>query len=150
MSSLPVPDQAPAPGRAAAPAVEAPPPAEAPHRLLRPLGLVLLVLVVGVLVTLLSWDVARDLARRAEARRFEYRTSRILTDIRHGLETDEILLRSVGGLFSVGGGITRQQWRDYFDAMESGTRSPTSAPSAPRTAGRWGWTCRRIRRRRKP
>lgn len=124
MSSLPVPDNAPPPGRTDAPAVEAPPPAEAPHKLLRPFGLVMLVLVVGILVTLLSWDVARDLSRRAEARRFEYRTSRILTDIRHGLESDEILLRSVAGLFSVGGGITRQQWRDYFDAMESGTRSP--------------------------
>jgi PAS domain S-box-containing protein len=92
--------------------------------MLRPFGLVMLVLVVGMLVTLLSWDVARDLSRRAEARRFEYRTSRILTEIRHGLESDEILLRSVSGLFSVGGGITRQQWRDYFDALESGTRSP--------------------------
>ena len=124
MSSLPAPDQAPGPGPTAAPAVEAPPPAEAPHRLLRPFGLVMLVLVVGVLVTLLSWDVARDLTRRAEARRFEYRTSRILSDIRHALESDETLLRSVASLFSVGGGIPRQQWRDYFDALESGTRSP--------------------------
>ncbi|HET8744971.1 MAG TPA: PAS domain S-box protein, partial [Ramlibacter sp.] len=124
MASLPVPDQAPAPGPTAAPAGEAPPPAEAPHRMLRPFGLVMLVLVVGMLVTLLSWDVARDLSQRAEARRFEYRTARILTDIRHALETDETLLRSVAGLFSVGGGITRQQWRDYFDALESGTRSP--------------------------
>ncbi|GAB3660172.1 CHASE domain-containing hybrid sensor histidine kinase/response regulator [Ramlibacter alkalitolerans] len=124
MSSLPIPDNAPPPGRTDAPAVEAPPPAEAPHKLLRPFGLVTLVMVVGLLVTLLSWDVARDLSRRAEARRFEYRTSRILTDLRHGLQADEILLRSVAGLFSVGGGIARQQWLDYFDAMESGTRSP--------------------------
>jgi PAS domain S-box-containing protein len=124
MSSLPAPPDAPAPVGGPADPAEAPPPAEAPHKLLRPVGLVLLVMAVGMLVTLLSWDVARDVSRRAEARRFEYRTSRILTDIRHGLESDEILLRSVAGLFSVGGGITRQQWRDYFDAMESGTRSP--------------------------
>ncbi|MBL0390767.1 response regulator [Ramlibacter monticola] len=123
MSSLPLPDQAPAPVPSEAGAAEAPPPAEAPHKL-HPFGLVALVLVVGVLVTLLSWDVAHNLSRSAENRRFEYRTSRILTDIRHGLQTDEILLRSVAGLFSVGGGISRQQWRDYFDALESGTRSP--------------------------
>jgi len=43
-----------------------PPPAEAPHKLLRPSGLVALVLFVGMLVTLLSWEdngVRRDGAR---------------------------------------------------------------------------------------
>jgi PAS domain S-box-containing protein len=119
-----MPPDAPAPGGPEAAAAGAAPPAEAPHKLLRPLGLVLLVLVIGILVTLLSWDVARDLARRAEARRFEYRTSRIVAEMRNGLEADEVLLRAVAGLFSVGGGITRSQWRDYFDALESGTRSP--------------------------
>jgi PAS domain S-box-containing protein len=133
MSSVPAPapDGAPAGSGVAsplaeAPAVEAPAetPAEAPHRLLRPLGLVLLVLVTGLLVTLLSWDVTRDLSHRAEARRFEYRTGRILADMRQGLETDEILLRSVAALFTVGGGISRGQWREFFDALEKGSRSP--------------------------
>ncbi|NNU43943.1 CHASE domain-containing protein [Ramlibacter montanisoli] len=95
-----------------------------PGRMLRPLGMVLVVLVVGILVTLLSWDVTRNLARQTELRRFEYRTIRIVGDMRHALEADEVLLRSVAALFSVGGGISRAQWRDYFNVMESGTRSP--------------------------
>jgi PAS domain S-box-containing protein len=91
---------------------------------LRPLGLALIALVVGTLVTLVSWDITRNLAQQTEARRFEYRTSRILGNLRHAMEADEVLLRSVAALFSVGGGISRAQWRDYFNVMESGTRSP--------------------------
>ena len=56
-----------------------------PGRMLRPLGMVLVVLVVGILVTLLSWDVTRNLARQTEVRRFEYRTIRIVGDMRHAL-----------------------------------------------------------------
>ncbi|HEY0822883.1 MAG TPA: PAS domain S-box protein [Ramlibacter sp.] len=120
MSSVPH-DAPPAlPASDGAPAEEKTP----PGRILRPLGMVLLVLLVGVLVTLLSWDVTRSLARQTEAKRFEYRTIRILGDMRHAMEADEVLLRSVAALFSVGGGISRAQWRDYFNVMENGTRSP--------------------------
>ena len=111
------------PTRATVPADAAATPAPA-GGLLRPLGLALVVLLVGVLVTLLSWDVTRNLARQAEARRFEYRSIRIVSDLRHAMEADEVLLRSVAALFSVGGGISRAQWRDYFNVMENGTRSP--------------------------
>lgn len=38
--------------------------------MLRRFGLSMLVLVTGLLVTLMSWDVARDVSKRSEARRF--------------------------------------------------------------------------------
>jgi PAS domain S-box-containing protein len=95
-----------------------------PDRRLRYLGLALLVLLAGLVVTFMSWDVTREVARQSEMRRFEYRTGRIIDDLRHGLEADEILLQSVSGLFTVGGAINRKQWRDYFAMLGTGTQSP--------------------------
>jgi PAS domain S-box-containing protein len=114
------------PDDAPIPEAETTRPSERPKRgeVLRPVAMALGVLLLGVIVTLLSWDVTRSLAQQTEARRFEYRTIRIVGDLRHAMEADEVLLRSVAALFSVGGGISRAQWRDYFNVMENGTRSP--------------------------
>ncbi|HXE47782.1 MAG TPA: CHASE domain-containing protein, partial [Ramlibacter sp.] len=91
---------------------------------LRAMALALLALFIGVSVTLLLWQRARDASREGAMQRLEYRTSRIEAELHHLLATDEIMLRSVAGLFSVGGGITRIQWRNYFNAIEPDTHAP--------------------------
>ena len=91
---------------------------------LRALALALLALCAGVGITLLLWEDARQASREGATRRFEYRTSRIHANLRQLLEADVILLRSVAGLFSVGVGVDRTQWRNYFNAMEPGLPSP--------------------------
>ena len=91
---------------------------------LRAMALALLTLFIGVSVTLLLWQRAREASREGAMQRLEYRTSRIVTELHHLLATDDIMLRSVSGLFGVGGGVTRIQWRNYFNAIEPDTRSP--------------------------
>jgi hypothetical protein len=82
------------------------------------------VFLIGVVVTLLSWDVTRNLAGQTEARRFEYRTIRVVGDLRHALEADEVLLRSVAALFSVGGGHQPRAVARLLQRDGNGTRSP--------------------------
>ena len=91
---------------------------------LGPFGMVMLVLLTGVLVTLLSWDITRGLAQQSDARRFDYRTSRVVADVRAAVASDEMLLRSAAALFGARGVVGRRQWADYFSVMESGSRSP--------------------------
>ena len=88
------------------------------------MALTLIALLVGISVTLLLWQDARKASREGAERRFQYRTSRIGTVLHHRLDADAILLRSVAGLFSVGGGLNRTQWRNYFNVMDTGTQPP--------------------------
>src|SRR6185369_11733398 len=94
------------------------PAARSRDAVLRPVVLALLALVVGTVVTLLLWNDARTQWREGELRRFEYRTGRILTELGHLFEADEIMLNSVAGLFGAGDGVNRSQWRNYFNAMD--------------------------------
>jgi len=91
------------------------------RELLRTLAFALLALAVGLGATLLLWLDAREQSRQGQLRRYEYRTSRILTELRHRLEADEIMLRSVAGVFSLGGSVNRGQWRDYFNGIDTGS-----------------------------
>jgi PAS domain S-box-containing protein len=99
-------------------------PGRARDSILRPVALALFALVVGVAVSLGLWQDARRSTRDAAAQRFEYRTDRILSELHHLLDADEMLMRSVAGLFSAGGSVDRVLWRDYFNARETGSRSP--------------------------
>ncbi|MCM2251556.1 MAG: PAS domain S-box protein, partial [Ramlibacter sp.] len=91
---------------------------------LRALPLAALAFAAGLGATLLVWQRANEIAREGTAQRFEYRTGRILAELQRQLGADELLLRSVAGLFRASGGAGRAQWRTYFDAMEPGNRSP--------------------------
>jgi PAS domain S-box-containing protein len=91
---------------------------------LRAMALALLALFIGVSVTLLLWQRAREVSREGAMQRLEYRTDRILAELHNLLAADDIMLRSVSGLFGVGGGVTRIQWRNYFNAIEPDTRTP--------------------------
>jgi len=88
--------------------------------------LALAVLLAGLVVSLLLWQQGRGLAGESAGRLFDYRTSRIMAVLQHEMAAKEILLRSVGGLFGVGGTASRPQWRHYFDGQETDTgwRSP--------------------------
>jgi PAS domain S-box-containing protein len=90
------------------------------HDLPRTIAFALLALAVGLGATLLLWLDAREQSRRGESVRFEYRSGRMLAELQHRLQTDEVMLRSVAGLFSLGGHVDRGQWRDYFNGIDTG------------------------------
>jgi PAS domain S-box-containing protein len=94
--------------------------------LLRPLALALAAFFVGMALTLLLWRDAHNAWQQVESRRFEYRTSRIRSELMHLLDADAILLHSAAGLFGAGagGGVSRPQWREYFGAMDGGPAAP--------------------------
>jgi len=88
--------------------------------------LALAALLAGLAVTVLLWQQGRGIAAESAGRRFDYRTSRIVSVLQHEMAAKEILLRSVGGLFGVTGSVSRTQWRHYFSGQETdaGWRSP--------------------------
>jgi PAS domain S-box-containing protein len=103
-------------------------PSGAPERradgILRAIGLGLLALVICLAITVLLWLQAGNVVREGAMQRFQYRTGRIVADLDHLLGAEEILMRSVAGLFSVGGGVNQGQWRNYFNGMDPGKHSP--------------------------
>lgn len=124
MQSLTDPVAAPAPAAASEGAAVASPPAPSPSRIGRALGTALLALLIGVAVTLLLWQREVKASSQVTNQQFEYRTTRILTELRQLLAAEEILLRSAAGMFGVSGGIDRVQWRSYFDSMEPSSQAP--------------------------
>ncbi|NKE66940.1 PAS domain S-box protein [Ramlibacter sp. RBP-2] len=96
-----------------------------PRGLWRAELLSLVALVIGLGVTALLWQQARETARESAARLFEYRTSRIAAVLDHEMAAKQILLRSAAGLFTLGESVDRSDWRTYFNALDADTaRSP--------------------------
>lgn len=75
------------------------------------------------LVTLLLWQQSRHMSRQSADRLFEYRSQRIVAVLEHELQTKEVLLQSLAGLFSLGESRNRNEWRHVFDALERETAS---------------------------
>jgi len=105
------------------------PSAASPHRrhreqLWRAAALSLITLLVGLGASVWTWQDARRVAHENAVGRFEYRTSRIRSELRHVLGADEILLRSVAAMFGVREEVTRAQWRSYFATVDGAVREP--------------------------
>jgi len=92
--------------------------------MVRALMLAFVALLLGIGVTLVMWEQSRQASQQAAMNRFEYRTSRIRAELLHLLDAEVIMLRSAAGLLSVRDGVSRGQWRNYFNVADTGGQSP--------------------------
>ncbi|MBK5964954.1 hypothetical protein CCR95_12895 [Thiocystis minor] len=83
-----------------------------------------LVLVAGLVVAYASWFNARQDALEQLQAEFEYRADEILDGIQDRLSRYEEILRGTAGLFNASETVTREEFREYVNALNLQQRYP--------------------------
>ncbi len=87
-------------------------------------GLTLLVLLITLATTLVSWHSAQQDLQRESQTYFDFRVRQLLENIRQRLETYQHALYGARGLFMVSDRVSRSQFQDYVEALHLDQRYP--------------------------
>jgi len=87
-------------------------------------GITLLVLLITLAATLISWHSAQQDQQRESRIYFEFRVRQLLEDIQQRLETYQQVLYGARGLFIASDYVNRQEFRDYVEALRLDARYP--------------------------
>ncbi|WP_088287145.1 CHASE domain-containing protein [Ideonella sp. A 288] len=75
------------------------------------------ILACAMLLSLATWWVAQDYARREERRHFEHQADELHERIADRMDTYETLLRGGVALFAGSGDVTRDDWRSFVQSL---------------------------------